>query len=160
MFEFKRRKQKVSSDGDPGRPPRFFPDGVAALRYACRFFECPLYEGGFLPAVVLDPREVFGTQPPAPAKPDASQVFFLGVASPDGGFVVAAPTAGPRGPRLAPGQLVAWKAVRHVPDLAKATREPRFGWAGVIVGTLKLELRDGCWVADEIFRPGNAALQS
>jgi hypothetical protein len=149
MFEFKRKKQKVSSDGDPGRPPRFFQDGVSALRYACRFLECPLQEGAFLPAVVLDPREVFGTQP----QPKAAAVFFLCVASPDGGFVVAAPTAGPKGPSLLPGQLVAWRAVRHIPDLAQGMRDPRFGWAGVIVGTLKLELRDGCWVGEDIFRP-------
>jgi hypothetical protein len=32
-------------------------------------------------------------------------------------------------------------------------RDARFGWAGVIVGTLKLEHREGRWVNDEIFRP-------
>jgi hypothetical protein len=148
MFEFKRRKQKVSGDGDPGRPPRFFQDGVSALRYACRFFDCPLEEGAFLPAVVLDPREVFGS----PLRTGSEPVFFLCVASQDGGFVVAAPPAGPHGPALSPGQLVGWKAVRHVPEIAAGMRDPRFGWMGVIVGTLKLELREGCWVGDDIFR--------
>jgi hypothetical protein len=152
MFEFKRRNPKVSSDGDVGRPPRFFPDGIAALRYACKLLECPLHEGAFLPAVVLDPREVFGTQPPARTG-DGNQVAFLCVASNDGGFVVAATTAGPRGPRLEPGQLVAWRAVRHVPDIASTVSDKRLGWAGVIVGTLKPELRNGCWVGSEIFRP-------
>jgi len=152
VFEFKRRKARIAADGDPGRPPRFFPDGIAALRYACRFLELPLYEGTFLPAVVLDAREILGTQ--GLARPEnGSQAFFLCVASHDGGFVVAAPNAGPRGPRLEPGQLVAWKAVRHVPDIVSGMRDRRFGWAGVIVGTLKLEHREGCWVSDEIFRP-------
>jgi hypothetical protein len=151
MIEFKRRNPKVSSDGDAGRPPRFFPDGIAALRYACRLLQCPLHEGAFLPAVVLDPREVFGT-PPKPRTGDGNQVAFLCVASNDGGFVVAATTAGPKGPKLEPGQLVAWRAVRHVPAIASTVSDPRFGWAGVIVGTLKPELRNGCWAAGEIFR--------
>jgi hypothetical protein len=153
MFEFKRTKPKVSSDGDIGRPPRFFPDGIAALRYACKFLECPLHEGTFLPAVVLDPRELFGTQVTVKTDKDGNQLAFLCVASSDGGFFVAATTAGPRGPRLEPGQLVAWKAVRHVPDIANSVSDKRFGWVGVIVGTLKAEHRDGCWVGTEIFRP-------
>ncbi len=153
MFQFKRRNAKASSDGDPGRPPRFFPDGISAVRYACRFLECPLDEGAFLPAVVLDPRELFGASRSLKPAADGSPTCFLCVASSDGGFVVAAPAAGPRGPRLDPGQLVAWKAVRHVPELAAGVSDARFGWAGVIVGTLKLEHRDGCWVNDEIFRP-------
>ena len=152
MFEFRRRKQKVSGDGDPGRPPRFFQDGVSALRYACRFFDCPLAEGAFLPAVVLDPQEVLGAKP----RTSTRHVHFLCVASVEGGFVVAAPTAGPSGPQLLPGQLVAWKAVRHVPEIAVGMSDERFGWAGVIVGTLKLELRDGCWVSEDIFRAETA----
>jgi len=153
VFEFKRKNAKASSDGDPGRPPRFFQDGIAALRYACRLLECPLHEGAFLPAVVLDPVELLGTQaPPARTQREAGPVFFLCVASHDGGFIVPAVPAAPHGPKLEPGQLVSWKALRHVPAVASATRDPRFGWAGVIVGTLKLEHRDGCWVSDEIFR--------
>ena len=153
MFEFKRRNPKVSSDGDLGRPPRFFQDGIAALRYACKFLECPLHEGAFLPAVVLDPREVFGTQATVKADRDGNRVVFLCVASQDGGFFVAATTAGQRGPWLEPGQLVAWRAVRYVPDLANTVRDKRFGWVGVIVGTLKPEHRNGCWVSAEIYRP-------
>jgi hypothetical protein len=152
MFEFRRKNPKVSTDGDAGRPPRFFRDGIAALRYACTLLECPLQEGAFLPAVVLDPREVLGR--PAKLEPvDGKQVVLLCVASNDGGFVVTATTAGPRGPRLQPGDLVAWRAVRHVPELAASVSDPRFGWVGVIVGTLKPEHRDGCWVGSEIFRP-------
>jgi hypothetical protein len=153
MFEFKRTKPNVSSDGDIGRPPRFFPDGIAALRYACKFLECPLHEGTFLPAVVLDPRELFGSQVTVKTDKDGNQLAFLCVASSDSGFFVAAATAGPRGPRLEPGQLVAWKAVRHVPDIANSVTDKRFGWVGMIVGTLKPEHRDGCWVNGEIFRP-------
>lgn len=153
MFEFKRKNPKVSSDGDVGRPARFFQDGIAALRFACKFLECPLHEGVFLPAVVLDPREVFGRQGAVKVGGDGIQTALLCVASNDGGFVVAAPTAGPKGPRLEPGQLVAWKAVRHVPEIASTVSDPRFGWVGVIVGTLEPEHRNGCWVGSEIFRP-------
>jgi hypothetical protein len=81
-----------------------------------------------------------------------NQTALLCVASNDGGFVVAARTAGPKGPWLEPGQLVAWKAVRYVPEVANAVSDKRFGWVGVIVGTLKPEHRNGCWVGDEIFR--------
>ena len=152
MFEFKRKNPKVSSDGDVGRPPRSFQDGIAAFRYACKFLECPLHEGAFLPAVVLDPLEVFGTQTPAKTK-DGNQVAFLCVASNDGGFFVTAITAAPKGPRLEPGQLVAWRAVRYVADIANTVSDKRFGWVGVIVGTLKPEHENGCWVGTEIFRP-------
>jgi len=152
MFEFKRLNPKASSDGEVGRPPRFFPDGIAALRYACKFLECPLHEGVFLPAVVLDPEELFGAASIVKSA-DGSQVAFLCVASNDGGFIVAAATAGPVGPWLEPGQLVAWKAMRQVPEIAQPMNDKRFGWSGVIVGTLKAEHRNGCWVSDEIFRP-------
>jgi len=153
VFEFKRRNAKVSSDGDIARPPRFFPDGITALRYACKFLECSLHEGAFLPAVVLDPQEVFGAQSSVKTEVDENQVGLLCVASNDGGFLVVASTAGPRGPRLEPGQLVAWRAVRHVPDIANAVSDKRFGWVGMIVGTLKPEQRNGSWVGTEIFRP-------
>ena len=153
MFEFKRRKPRDPSEGDVGCPPRFFRDGIAALRYACKFLECPLHEGAFLPAVVLDARELFETQTAINTDRDGNQLAYLCVASNDGGFFVLATTAGPRGPMLEPGQLVAWKAVRLVPDIANTLSDKRFGWAGVIVGTLKPEHRNGCWVGTEIFRP-------
>lgn len=152
MFEFKRRNPKASSDGDAGRPPRHFPDGIAAVRFASRFLECPLREGAFLPAVVLDPRELLGPNAPVKTRDARDRVHYLCVASEDGGFVVAATTAGAHGPWLEPGQLVAWKALRYVPEIAAAASDPRFGWAGVIVGTLKPEQRDGRWVGDAIFR--------
>jgi hypothetical protein len=159
MFEFKRKNPKVSSDGDIGRPPRFFQDGIAALRYACRFLDWSLHEGAFLPAVVLDPREVLGAGAAVKTEENGSRVHLLCVASADGGFIVAATTAGPEGPWLEPGQLVAWRAVRHVPDIANSVSDKRFGWVGVIVGTLKPEQRNGCWIGSEIFRParGGAA---
>jgi hypothetical protein len=153
MFEFKRKNPKASSDGDIGRPPRVFPDGIAAFRYACKFLECPLHEAALLPALVLDPREVFGPQATVKTETEGHQIPVLCVASNDGGFFVVATTAGPRGPTLEPGQLVAWRAVRHVPDIAKTVSDKRFGWVGVIVGTLKPEQRNGCWVSAEIFRP-------
>jgi len=43
---------------------------------------------------------------------------MLRVASADGGFIVFASTVGPKGPRLAPGDFVAWKAAAHSPEVA------------------------------------------
>ena len=157
MFEFKRKNPKASGDGDVGQPPRSFQDGIAALRFACKFLECPLHEGTILPAVVIDGRDLFGSNIIVRTDKDGNQIAFLCVASEDGGFFVAATTVGPNGPPLELGQLVAWKAVRHVPDIAAAVHDKRFGWVGVIVGTLKPEHRDGRWVSDEIFRPAGPA---
>lgn len=152
MFEFlKRKKATPASGGDSNIPPLFFKDGTAAFEYACRFMECPLRGGVFLPAVVLDSRELFGTLTAVKTQNDGNQLATLRIASYDGGFLVIATTAGPKGPTLQPGQLVAWKAMQHVPDIAKTSKDKRFGWVGLIVGTLKPEHRNGGWVGDERF---------
>ena len=55
--------------------------------------------------------------------------------------MVSATTLGPQGPQLRPGDLVAWQANRHEPS----------GWIGVIIGTLKPELREGRWLGEQKF---------
>ena len=154
MFEFfKRKKPTRPSASENVIPQLCFEDGNAALEYACKFMECPLGEGSFLPAVVLDSRELFDTQTAVKTQEDGNQLAMLRVASDDGGFLVAATTANPKGPKLQPGQLVAWTAMKHVPEIAETTKDQRFGWVGLIVGTLKPEHANGCWVGDERFLP-------
>jgi hypothetical protein len=152
MFEFFKRKKPAAPSCDGSNiPPLFFKDGPAAIEYACKFMECSLHEGRSLPAVVLDSRELFGTPTAVKTQNDGNQIAMLRVASDDGGFLVTATTAGPLGPKLQPGQLVAWKAMNHMPDIAKTMKDKRFGCVGLIIGTLKPEHRNGSWVGDEMF---------
>ncbi len=83
---------------------------------------------------------------------DGNQIALLRVASSDGGFVVLATTFGPNGPRLQPGQLVLWRAVSYSSLVTHTAFDDRFGWLGLIAGTLKLEWRDGSWVEEERFQ--------
>jgi len=91
------------------------------------------------------------TQQAVKTKPDGNQIALLRVASGDGGFVVLAETAGPNGPRLDPGQLVVWQAQQFVASIATHATDKRFGWVGIILGTLKPEHRDEAWVGDKRF---------
>ena len=112
-------------------------------------------EGSFLPAVVLDAKELLRTSDAVKTQGDGNQIAMLRVASDDGGFLVVATTANPKGPKLLPGQLVAWKAMKYVPDIAKAAtaKDKRFGWVGLIVGTLKPDHVNGKWSGGERFFP-------
>lgn len=153
MFEFLRRKRRspTAAEGD-GLPPLIFKDGVAAIRYACDFLEFPqIEEGSLLPALVLNSRELFGTATAVKIEANGNQLAIIRVASRDGGFMVAASTAGPKGPRLQPDQLVAWQAMQYSPELAQKAKDKRFGWIGLIIGTLKPEHRNGGWVGHERF---------
>jgi len=144
--------QSPSADDGKARS-LFFPDGEAALEYACKFMACPLGEGDCLPALVLDLRKLPGNDSAVTMDSSGIQLAMLRVASNDGGFPVVATTLGPRGPRLEPGQLVAWKAGKHSEQVAAAmgVKDRRSGWIGLIVGTLTTEHRDGNWVGDERF---------
>lgn len=154
MFGFFKRKQPKARPTPEGRfPPLYFKDNAAAFEYACKFLQCHLAEGSFLPALVLDSKELFGTETAVKIQADGNQLAMLCVASDDGGFLVAATTTNPKGPRLEPGQLVAWTAMKYVPAIAEATNDKRFGWVGLIVGTLKPEHVNGSWVSDEKFVP-------
>jgi hypothetical protein len=127
-----------------------FKDNAAAFTYACKFLNCNLAEGAMLPALVQDGRELFGTQESVHAKPDRTQTAVLKIASRDGGFLVVATTPG-RGPVLKPGDFVGWLAGHHSAKLAESSADKRFGWVGVIVGTLRPEWKDGSWVGQERF---------
>jgi hypothetical protein len=143
--------------------PRFaFEDSLAAFEHACDG-ECLLHEGIMLPALILDACELFGAATAVEIESSGRQMAFVRVASADGGFIVSASTCGSRGPRLQPGQFVAWQAERYDPLAAKnapvthkrfglfGLRDRRLGWVGLIAGTLKREYRDGGWIGDERF---------
>lgn len=117
--------------------PLFFRDGNAAFAHVCQYMECPLGEGHALPALVMDASEMFGTPQAVRTDPDGIQIALLRVASSDGGFLAFAPTSGPNGPKLGPGQLVLWRAEYHSPAFAKRSKDGRFGWVGMILGNLK-----------------------
>lgn len=136
-------------------PPLFFKDGAAAFEYSCKFMECPLHEGAFLPALVLDPREMFGASTAVQRQKDGNQAVMLKVASSDGGLVVFASTLGPKGPQLKPGDFVAWRAAKHSTEVAASmsAKDERSGWVGLILGTLKPEHRNGNWIGNERFAP-------
>lgn len=134
--------------------PLHFKSGEAALEMACRYMNCSLNAGASLPALVLDSRALFGTEASVKVQENGTQLAMLRVASSDGGFLVAASTAGSNGPDLEPGQLVAWQAMSFSREIADAgANDKRFGWVGVIVGTLKPQFVNGSWVGDQRFTP-------
>lgn len=152
MFDFLKRKI-ARPTGSPSRamPPLYFKDGEAALQYCCEYMDNQLVAGNSLVALVLDARKEFGTANAVIQREDGIQMALLRVASSDGGFTVAATTSGPKGPRLQPGQLVLWHAGQLIPEVAKQAKDPRFGWVGLIFGTLKPEFVNGGWTGAERF---------
>jgi hypothetical protein len=152
MFGFLRRRTLPPAKGAAANmPPLYFKDAEAAFEQACQYMECPLCEGVGLPALVLDARELFGVATAVKVRPDGNQIAVLRVVSSDGGFVVNAVTAGPKGPALHPGELVWWQAGTYSPEVAAVAKDKRFGWVGLIVGTLKPEYVNGEWAAGERF---------
>jgi len=167
MVGFQRKKLP-----DPGRavdpfprglsPRLAFEDGLTAFEQACAG-NCMLQQGIMLPALVLDARELFGAATAVEIQGNGRQMASVRVASADGGFIVSASTSGSRGPRLQPGHFVAWQAERYDPQVAKEApatqkrfglfglKDKRFGWVGLIAGTLKPEYWDGGWIGDERF---------
>jgi hypothetical protein len=127
-----------------------FKDNASAFGYACKFLNCALTPGAMLPALVQDGRPIFGIHETIHRKADGTQTAFLKVASSDGGFLVLATTTG-EGPLLEPGDLVGWLAGEYSPDLGDIAPDKRFGWVGLIVGTLRPEWRDGSWIGQERF---------
>jgi hypothetical protein len=139
-----------------------FYDGLTAFEHACDG-ECVLREGIMLPALILDACELFGAASAVEIQDDGRQMASIRVASADGGFIVSASTCGALGPKLRPGQFVAWQAERYDPKGAKEApaaqkrfglfglKDKRIGWIGQIAGTLKPEYWDGGWIGDERF---------
>lgn len=136
-------------------PPLFFKDGREAFEYSCNFLDCPLHEGAFLTAIVLDAREFIGAATSIQRQKDGNQVAILKVAAKDGGFIVIASTMVPKVPQLELGDFVAWRASKYSEDVAASmgAKDERSGWIGLILGTLKPERRNGGWVGNSRFTP-------
>jgi hypothetical protein len=154
VFDFlKRKKAHATSSASSAMPPLYFKDGEAALQHCCEYMDNPLGADYSLVALVLDARKDFGMANVVFQRGDGIQVALLRVASSDGEFNVVATTSGSKGPRLQPGQLVLWHAGQHIPEVAKQAKDERFGWAGLIVGTLRPEFVNGGWTGGERFSP-------
>ena len=149
MFEFLKRKKVMSPQAIAGGAPLYFRDGTAAIEYACTYLECPLGTDAYLPGVVLDSRALFGTQTAVSVDADGIQTAVLRVAAPGGGFIVPAPTAGPKGPTLQVGQMVLWQALVHSASIEQKMGNAKSGWVGHIVATLQPEYDSRGWVGGE-----------
>jgi hypothetical protein len=129
-----------------------FKSNEAAFEYACAFMRCDVVKGQGLPALVVGATRTFRTAPVT--KDDRGiQTAVLRVASSDGGFLAVALSYG-RGPDLMDGDLVAWVPGEYREELAATSTDRRFGWVGLIVGTLEPRYVKGNWVGKDTFGSG------
>lgn len=129
-----------------------FKNSQSAFEYSCAYMNCDLRCGCFLPALIVDARQL-GDEEAVKTHEDGIQTCALRVASNDGGFLVFAQTAGANGPKLEPGMLVGWQAGAYNSEIAKINPEDkRFGWVGLIAAVLhpNLDIKKG-WKIDEPF---------
>lgn len=131
--------------------PLIFKDGLSAFQYACKHMNCSVEHNHPMLAIVLDARSEFGTSEAVNLKPDGIQIAVLRVASDDDGFRVIAGTAGRTGPELIPGDLVVWLPRQFDEKMGKAADDERFGWIGLITGTLEPEWENGSWTGKDRF---------
>ena len=117
-----------------------FKNGEAFFEYHCKFMNTRIQPGSPLAALVLDAEKTFGLPVPVRVGEDGVQTAMLKVASDDGGFTVVAQTVSGKGVRLKPGDVVAWLPGQHVPKLAEAADDERFGWVGLIVAKIAPEI--------------------
>lgn len=144
VFGFLRRKKPK------WKVPLVFKGVEEAFEYSCKFMTCNLLPKTPLPAIVVDARELFGAETAIKKNEDGTQVAALKVASDDGGFLVTATTIG-IGPDLKVGDFVMWTPYEFIEEVAQVSEDRRFGWLGVIIGTLKTELNEKGWVGNCLF---------
>ncbi len=134
-------------------PPLSFKDNAAAFKYACDFLLTDLRTGAYLPALVQDASELLGAGNAVKKQSDGNQTALLTVSAKDGGFTVAAATAGPSGPDLKPGDLVMWLAGQQIAHLQGKYEDPRMTWGGLIVAKLRPEYTEGRgWAIERPFK--------
>jgi hypothetical protein len=155
VFDWLRRKHsdmgsKKTCGPDIALP---FKSNEAAFEYACQFMQSELAKGRSLPALVLDAAKEHGTAKSVAVDAKGIQTALLMVCSKDNGFRVIATTAASGGHKLVPGDFVAWQAMQYSEQLAEVGTDQRFGWVGLIVGTLRPEWRPNSgWVGGEQYR--------
>lgn len=130
---------------------RQFPDTAAAFLFACQSLDCTLRPMKPLPAMVMDASGMFDTAEGVKREADGTQLAMLKVASSDGGFFVLSKTSGAIGPDLSVGDFVAWMPFEYSDDLASSSVDQRFGWVGMIYGTLDTRREAGSWVGKDRF---------
>ncbi|WP_300542910.1 hypothetical protein [Maricaulis sp.] len=104
-----------------------------------------------LPALVMDARSEFGSDAPLAFDDQGNANVMLKVASGDGGFIVFSRTINPPQEKLEAGDLVCWVPLQHDEELAGESKDPRFGWIGLVFATLEPEWKDGDWVLREFY---------
>lgn len=133
--------------------PLRFKDAASAVEYASAYMICKIVPGADLPAIVVDATERFGLPVPVQIMDNGIQSAVLTVCGDRGGFLAFAQTAGPRGPALRPGDLVAWRPFRFIPEVGRRSSDRRTGWAGLIVAVLEPTLITEGWVGSATFGP-------
>ena len=134
-------------------PPLYFKDNAAAFKYTCDFLLTELKTGAYLPALVQDASELLGAGNAVKKQSDGNQTALLTISAKDGGFTVAAATAGPNGPDLKPGDLVVWLAGEPIGHLQGKYEDLRMTWGGLIVAKLRPEYTDGRgWAIERPFK--------
>ena len=143
--------QQTDPQTDPMDQDIQFPDTTSAFEFACRALDCTLEPYKPLPAMVMNAGGMFGSPAGVKREADGTQLAVLKIASSDGGFYVLSKTSNPGGPDLAVGDFVAWMPVEYSDDLANSGADERFGWLGMIFGTLDTRRESGSWVGKERF---------
>ena len=117
-------------------------DGLFWL--TCKYGHVVIVENTAMLAMVMDQREEYDLtelKEAVKTEADGVQIAYLKVVSEDGGFNVMAKTAGARGPKLEPGDLVLWVPKTYVNKLSTIAPDKRFGWVGFIVAKVNLPTR-------------------
>lgn len=141
LSEDTRKKRRLAASH--GSNLLSFKNGQAAFEYSCAYMDCKIQNGSALPALVVDSRQLFGSEQGVIVDDKGLQTCFLKVASNDAGFLVLAQTMG-NGPRLKPGMFVAWQTGTYSSDVAKVNpNDQRFGWVGLIIAILNPDLDIG-----------------
>lgn len=117
-----------------------FKTGQDFFDYHCKFMMTRIEPGVPLAAIVIDARTQFGTSVAVKTHENGLQTATLRVASDDGGFLAIAETSSNKGDSLVPGDVVAWIPGQHMPQLAKASKDARSGWAGLIIAKIAPEI--------------------
>lgn len=145
--------KKTKPNAVAAKPPLYFKDNTAAFKYACDFLLSEMRTGAYLPALVQDASELLGSGNSVNRQPDGNQTALLTVSSKDGGFTVAASTAGTKGPQLKPGDLVVWLAGEPIAHLQGKYQDPRMTWGGLIIAKLRPEYTEGRgWAIEQPFK--------